>query len=428
MSLLAKNFRAAVLKEKDPRMINEARCDVGYSMGFPTLDWTNGQIIHVKSEAKGLDEYYYSIGISEGCMATFIGASMSGKSTLLAQIAANIVRPFKTSCIFEDSMEGGLSWSRREAFSGFHDAELKERYIVRNKGVNAENFYKRIKMIQDMKLSDPAHFEYDTGLLDNFGNPIKAYEPTVYVLDSIAMIMPDKYTEEDEIAGNMSASASARVITQIIRTIIPMLKAANIILLIVNHILDDIQIGMTRKKPDLPFLKVGERLPKGKSVIFLSNNIIRLDPSTKLKEDEKYKVAGYLVDVTFIKSRSNRPNVKTTMVLDLDKGFDPILSLYLFLQEKERISGAGIGMYIDDHKEAKFSMGNLRNKIDKNSDGFRQDVYDSFMKACQEELCKLPRMASSELEEQRGCTNELTQMCLAAIPKPEEIKYVEDEV
>ena len=424
MSLLAANFRQTVAKEKDIRMSNEARCDVGYPTGFLNVDFTNGQVIHVKSTEKSIDEYYYSVGITDGSMATFIGRAGCGKTTFIAQAAANIVRPFKTSCIFEDSIEGGLTWSRRESLSGFHEHELQNRYIVRNSGVTAENFYKRIKMIHDMKLAEPEKYMYDTGMLDNFGNPIQAFEPTIYILDSIAMIMPDKYTQEDELSGNMSSTSSARVIAQIMRTIVPMLKSANIMLFIVNHILEDVSINpMQHKKGQVAYLKQGERLPKGNTVIYLSNNIVRLDDSAKLKENEKYKIAGSLVDVTFVKSRSNRPNVLTTLVFDQDKGFDPLLSLYVFLQEKGRINGSGVGMYIDDAKDYKFSMGNIKEKISS-----KPEFKKLFMGAAFEELCKLPKLPTTELEEQRETTDELYGMCMSFRPSESQISSVEDDL
>lgn len=417
MSLLATNFRLAVKKEKDPRMSTEARCDVGYSTGFLNVDFTNGQVIHVKSEEKNLNQFYYSVGITDGSMATFIGRAGCGKTTFIAQAAANIVRPFKTSCIFEDSVEGGLTWSRREVLSGFHDKELQERYIVRNSGVTAENFYQRIKMIHDMKLENPSEYMYDTGLLDTFGVPIRAFEPTIYILDSIAMIMPDKYTSEDELSGGMSSTAGAKVIAQIMRTIVPMLKAANIILFIVNHILEDVSINpMQHKKAQISFLNQGERLPKGNTVIYLSNNIVRIDDAEKLKDDAKFKVAGNISKITFVKSRTNRPNVETKLVYDQDNGFDPILSLYLFLQEKGRVNGSGVGMYIDDKNDYKFSMGNIKDKL-KNKPEFKA----IFMKAAQEELCKLPKLPSNEMEEQRSATDDLYSMCMSCDPTVNDI-------
>ena len=259
------------------------------------------------------------------------------------------------------------------------------RYIIRDKGITAENFYERIKMIHDMKLANRDDFIYDTGKLDSFGNPIMMFEPTVYILDSVALLMPKNVLEQDELGGTMSTTAGAKVVTQVFRGIIQMLKAANIILIAVNHILDDVSITGRPKKPSLAYLKVGETLPKGKTIIYLANTIIRLDDVTKLKGDEKYKVWGSLVEATLVKSRSARSNQKTTLLFNHDTGFDPILSSLIFMQNTDRIHGAGIGLYLDDHKDMKFSMGNFKEKMQNN-----EEFFNTFTAAYIEELKKIP--------------------------------------
>lgn len=412
MSLLADNFRLLASKDKDLRMKTEASGDVGYPTGFLNFDFTNGCIVHSVNKEKGIDQKYYSTGYTDGSFIMVIGRSGCGKSTYLAQVAANIVRPFKTSCIFEDSIEGGMQWNRREALSGFHDEELKSRYIVRNSGVTAENFYKRIKMIHDMKMEHPEEYMYDTGLLDSFGEPIKKFEPTVYILDSIAMIMPEKYTEEDELSGQMSTTASAKAVAQIFRTIIPMLKSANIILFVINHIMQDVQINpMMHSKAQVSYLKQGERLPKGNTIIYLANNIIRLDDCAKLKEGEGFNIPGSIVEVTLVKSRSNRANLSTRLVFNQDTGFDPMLSLFLFLKERGRINGAGIGLYIDTYNEYKFSQRTFKEKIAE-----IPELHNIFMNACAEELITIPTLVEhSSTTESVSTVNDIFKMAASKL-------------
>ena len=214
MSLLIRAFREKVKKEKDTRMTLESRCGVGYPTGFHTMDFNNGMIIHVKNKEKGIDKKYFSVGIQDGTMTQVIGRSQSGKTTWCYTAAANIIRPFKTSSIFADNIERGMSWSRMELLTGFDEKEILDRIIARDKGITVENFYRRIKMIHDLKLENQDKFSYDTGLLDNFGEPIIMLEPTVYILDSIPLLMPEKYTgeeggEEDQMSGQMSQTAGA---------------------------------------------------------------------------------------------------------------------------------------------------------------------------------------------------------------------------
>src|SRR5699024_10617569 len=184
---------------------------------------------------EGKKYQYNSIGIVDGSMVMVIGRSGCGKTTFIMQSAANIVKQFKSSCKFHDDIEGGITKSRKEKLTGLYGEELNERYISRNSGVTAENFYERIKTIHDIKvIQNREEFEYDTGLLSTDGEPIYKLEPTVYILDSLAMLMPEKFTDEEELSGQMSATAAAKTNSSLFKRVIPMLKEANIILFIVN--------------------------------------------------------------------------------------------------------------------------------------------------------------------------------------------------
>lgn len=366
VSLLSQLFRKRVAETKDFNMINEANEDIGYPTGYLNFDFLNGYITYEFDASTGQKKAYYSTGLTDGSYVAFIGNTGTGKTTLICQMAANIVRPFKTSTIFEDSLESGLTHARRRSLSGFSDEEYKNRYIIRNSGITAENVYERIKMIHDLKVSNPDQFLYDTGHKDSYGNPIMKFEPTIYIIDSIAMLMPKKYTEEDELAGKSMGPASALIITSVFRSILPMLKAANIILFGINHILEDVQLTAMPKKQIVPYLKQGERLPKGRTITFLANNIIRIENQNKLKKDEGYKIEGSVTSVQILKSRSSGNKMATNLIFDFDNGFDPWLSLLRFMQDNKLIQGSGVSMYFDDEKKYKFSQANFLEQIKTN--------------------------------------------------------------
>lgn len=244
MKLLTDLFREKVSSNKDFRMKNETEQDVAYPTGFLAFDFLNGTVIHVKSET--VDFTYNSVGIIDGSMVTVIGRSGCGKTTFILQAAAEIIKPYQTSCIYHDDIEGGIVQSRKEFLTRMKGEDFDKRYIARNSGVTAENFYERIKIIHDLKLQHREDFEYDTGLFDSRGNRIYKLEPTVYILDSIAMLMPEQYTEEEELSGQMSTTAAAKTNSAVFRRIIPMLKAANIILFVVNHITEEVVINPER--------------------------------------------------------------------------------------------------------------------------------------------------------------------------------------
>lgn len=388
-SLLATMFREKVSKMKDVKM-EEGQISVGYSTGFLNFDFINGTIMYAKKENQQLK--YYSVGITDGSMVMVIGRSASGKSTMTVQMAGNIIRPFKTSCIFQDDIEGGMtSPSRRAKLTKMDPETLKDRYIYRNTGITIENFYERLKMIHDMKLQNRGSFEYDTGLYDSYGNRIYKLEPTVYILDSLAVIMPEKYTEEDELSGQMSATATARANASVFRRIVPMLKAANIILFVINHITEKIE-GMVHTQGLTGYLKQGESIPGGRNPIYLSNNLLRVDDREKLKETEGFGIAGSIVEVTLVKSRSNRAGQVARLVFDQNNGFDEELSLFLMLKQYGKVKGAGAFLYLGERSDIKFSQKQFKRKIHENP-----ELMDVFMT---EAMAVLQTIIPDVLEEQ----------------------------
>lgn len=361
-SLLANMFREAVAS-MDYAMRSEAIDDIGYPTGFLNFDYTNGYIAEELDASTGEISQYYNIGLTDGSFVAVIGNTGTGKSTFVIQVASNIARKFKTSTIFEDSIEGGMTVARRMSLSMFSDEEYKTRFIVRNTGITSENLYERIKLIHDLKIKNINNFLYDTGFKDMYGNPIMKLEPTIYILDSIALLNPEKYAEEDKLSGNSAAAASAKVAAQVLRSIIPMLKSANIIFICINHILEDVQMSVMPKKQPIPYLKQGERMPKGRTVTYLANNIIRIENAQKLQADKEFKIEGSVVDVSILKSRTSGKKQATKLIFDYDNGFDPWLSLFKFLKENNLIYGAGVSMSLDKEKQFKFSQGTLKEKI-----------------------------------------------------------------
>ena len=241
MGLLAERFRAQMAKTKDPRM-NEAVADVMYSTGFLPLDYLNGYKVHVK-KPNGEEFWYNAVGQVDGSSTMLISRPGAGKTTIALQMAANIIRRFPNAVMFYDDIEGGSNIARREILTQFSPEEMEQRIIYRNTAVSAENFYERIAMIYDEKLSHKDEYEYNTGLLDSRGNEIYKLIPTVYILDSLAMLTPEKLIEEEELSGQMSVTATAKTNTAVFKRIVPKLKAANIILFTINHINDKIEIN-----------------------------------------------------------------------------------------------------------------------------------------------------------------------------------------
>lgn len=383
MGLLLDRYREIMGADKDPKM-QEASFDVMYPTGFFPFDFLNGYKVLVKTPNG--DEYTYnSIGVVDGSSTVIIGRAGCGKTSFAVQAGANIIRPFENAVMYIDDIEGGSNRARMYKLSGFDPVEAEKRIIYRNSAISAENFYERIYKIYEDKITHKDDYEYDTGLLDFNGKRVYKLIPTVYVLDSLAMLMPDKITEEEELTGQMSATASAKTNTAALKRIIPKLKAANIILFVVNHINAKVDINpFAKTKAQVNGLKPDETLPGGNANNYLANNLIRLDDSTKLKDSEGLGINGKYVDFTIIKSRTNQPYRSVTMVLDFDRGYDPILSLFTFMKSNGYIASKGAYMTVDG-SDIKFTQKGFVEKLF-SDEAFSEQFNGSCMKHLDELL------------------------------------------
>lgn len=381
MGMLSTLFREKVSKIKDPRMSRETEPDYQYPTGFLSFDYMNGVVVHVKKE--DMQFTYNSVGIVDGSLVMVIGRSGCGKTTWCVQSAGNIVRPFEQSAVYMDSLEGGIVDTRASQLLKMSGEQMKERFIPRNTGITAENFYERIKIIHDIKLEHRDEFEYDTGTLSPTGEKIYKLAPTVYILDSLALLTPDKYSEEDELSGQMSTTAAAKTNTQVFKRMVPLLKAANIIVFVINHITEKVEISaFSKSQGQLSYLKPDERIGGGRAAIYVSNLLVRMDDHSKMKEDEGFGIDGILVDLTLLKSRTSHAGNKVTLVFNYESGFDPELSLLYFLKSEKLVNGAGAYLYFGDRSDLKFSQKQFKQKL-KESEEFRQAFVDTIMPALQ---------------------------------------------
>lgn len=381
-SLLISNFRKDMAKRKDIRMSSEAEFSVGYPTGFLSFDFQNGTKVRVEKE-DGTNFVYNSIGIVDGSMVSCVGRSGCGKTTFVMQVAGNIIRNFPNSGIIHEDIEGGISDMRKRQLLKMTEDEFEHRYICRNTGITTQNFFERIKSLHDDKLANREAYEYDTGLYDPKGNRIYKLQPTVVILDSLAMLMPEDITEDGELSGPMAAAAIARINTQLIKRIIPMLKVANIIFFVINHILPD--PSPVPKKAQTAWLRMGERTSGGETAIYLANNFFRFDDCSKLLAEKDFGIDGINVEILFVKSRTNSAGKTVKMIFDYANGFDPDLSMYMLLADKGYINGSGLGMYLKDRTDLKFSKKTFKKKLQDNPE-FLQLYLETSLEALEQLL------------------------------------------
>jgi RecA/RadA recombinase len=349
MSLLANSFRAQVKQTKDISQINEMTYSISYPTGFFNLDMANG---YVQDTANGK---HFELGISDGSINMLISDSGVGKTTLATQIAWNIVKRFSNACVFYEQSEVGTNIQRLKNLTGLDNQSFNDRFIVRDAGITTESIYRRVKMIHDIKVDNASEYTYDTGLIDDRGDKVFKYTPTVVIVDSVKLTLSEKNAEADE-TNNMTGATTAKTNSEYYTKMVPLCREANIIMLLINHITVDVNTGFMPKKPVLPYLKQGEAISGGKSLTYIQNNIFRLDIKTKYKPEEGFGITGSAVNVDIVKSRTNKTSrARCCLVFDQETGYDNELSMFLMLKEEKLLEGSGAFLKLPGY-DKKFSQ------------------------------------------------------------------------
>ena len=333
---------------------NEATFDVMYPTGFLHIDAANGTTIFVEGNGKSFQ--YNSTGIVDGSTNTIIGRSGSGKSTLMYQIVGYMAKCNPNSTIYCDDIEGSLPEARKFFLLDMTEEEYKQKVKYRNEGITTENVYERIRSIYETKIQNRKEFTYDTGLFDIVGNRIKKFIPTFYLIDSLAMLLPESIEDDDTLGTNMSGGQIAKQNSMLMKKISQLCKSVNIIMISINHITKNIQTGYIPKQSQVAGLDTDERLPGGGTAIYLANNIFRVDDGAKLTADKDYGIDGSIVKFTIIKSRTNASRRTIPLIFNKTEGkFDPLLSYFHMLKSEGLVSGAGQKMFFDGAPEVTFS-------------------------------------------------------------------------
>ena len=370
MGLLANKYR----ETRGKNDLGEAKTSFAFKSGLDILDFKNGKLVTPRGHNP-----YYSTGIEEGSYVMFIGRSCSGKTSLAIQMACNIVRPYENGEVYLDDVEAATSITRVKQLSGWSDDEIEEKFIHRNVGITSEEFYRNINKIYKLKMEMKDQLTITTDKVDDKGQPIEILEPTVYILDSLAVLSTDAISEEEELSGQMSQTAVARANAAIFRRILPKLKQANIILFVINHVNQKVNINpMMPTKAQINYLKQDESIPGGNTPLYLANNIFRVDTASKLTSDKEYGIDGFMTKITIIKSRSNRAGQEIDLVYNQNRGFDNIYSNFTLLKQEKRIGGAGRSFYIQGCDNVKFAQKTFKEKL--MAEAELQRVYKSTMR------------------------------------------------
>lgn len=358
---MSKNTLLSRLRDKDKKgLFKSSQSSIAYRTGFLPFDYRNGYEIEVRDLDNKKVKSYPSIGIVGGSFVTVIGKSGVAKTTWCTQVAYNIVKDFDDNAfVLHYDLEQALSYTRIRNVTHGDQESLANKYILRQEKNYLEDIFDSIISIANEKESDRDSYIYDTGCVDEFNIPIKAFVPTVVIIDSLPTLA-SRDMDEEEMKGQTDAMRMAQKVKQFYKKLIPIIKTYNITVFAINHINAKVEVSAFAKtQAQLMYLKMDESLPGGNAPLYYANTLIKfVSAGKKTKEDDGYD--GFLVRAELIKSRTNKAGQFCYMVYNQEIGFDPIMTLYQFLEDNKLVEGRNPYRYFTEYKEVKFDSRKFR--------------------------------------------------------------------
>lgn len=363
------------LRAEDKKgLFSPSQVSINYNTGFLPFDYLNGYKVKVVDKQENVIDEYAATGLTGGTFVTVIGKSGVAKTTFVVQTAFNIVRKYDNAFVMFYDLEQATNYTRIKNITGATQEELDNKFVLRQEKNYIEDIFDSIISIAKVKEANKKEFQYDTGLLDEFGNKIIAYVPTIAIIDSIPTLASKE--TDDEMKGGTDAARMAKVIKQFYSRLMPIIKTYNITIFTINHINAKMEINaFTKTQPQVMYLKQDESLPGGVAPIYYANTLIKFVSSTKFKkEDDGFD--GFMVRAELLKSRTNKAGQSCNLVYNQVAGFDPILSLFQCAIDNDFVDGRNPYKYFKINKDVKFDSRKFKQLCLENEE-IRNTLYDS---------------------------------------------------
>ena len=350
------------LRSKDKKgLFKQSQVSITYPTGFIPFDYLNGYKVKVIDKHENILDSYAALGLTGGTFNTIIGKSGTAKSTFAVQVAANMVRHFDDNAfvIYYD-LEQALNYTRIKNITQMTQQELEDKFILRQEKNYIEDIFESIMGIANDKDANKDDWTYETGLLDEFGQPIKTYVPTVIIIDSIPTLSSNSTDMEDEMKSDTDVTRMTKRIKQFYTKLMPIIKTYNITIFVINHINAKIEINpFAKTQAQIMYLKQDESVPGGVAPIYYANNLLKFVSSTKYKEEDD-GFDGFMIRIEMLKSRSNKAGQFCNIIYNQETGFDPVLTLLQFADDNGLLDGRNPYKYFKNNKDVKFDTRKFR--------------------------------------------------------------------
>lgn len=391
--------------------------NMGYSTGFAALDFKDGYRVSVFDMKTNKEkDSWANIGLFAGQFITIVGKSGVAKTTFAVQASVAIAKQFKTTEVFHLDMEVSSNLSR---ILNIVDADInfmKERYHYINNMKCVEDIFEMVCNIAKEKIDNHKEYEYDAKRKNEFGEEIIELEPTIIIMDSIPQLITKDVEGVNEMAGNTYAQRLAKSITQFYRRLRSTMQQANIIIIAINHINDNIQMSMIPTQAQMMYLKQNERLSGGHSAIYLAQTLLKLVSCGKFSQ-EKDGFNGFAIRFEFLKSKTNAADDSCVLIYDFKYGFDKYRSLMALCNDNDLMGGRNPYSYFKSNPEFKFDSRKYADMCRENI-----DVYLMGLKAAQPILYSYLSAAPSAKERTDEEVSELLAKSYAREEKEKKAK------
>lgn len=334
---------------------------VSYSTGLPNLDYYLGYKVNINDENGNFVKSYPSIGITAGSYVLFIGKPGVAKTSFAIKIAGHIIKPFENGTIMHFDIEGASNYSRIQALTKLSMTELAEKYVLRQEKVSLNDIKSTLNQIYQEKVHNPDKYMYDTGKLNEFGNEISIFEPTVVIIDSIATITTglgdDKKSVEkmEEVSSQTERMRLTGEIGRFFNEILPICKEANIIVIAINQI--KVNPGVAKTPSLILGLKTDEACPGGMGPLFNAQILLKFTAVTSDKYNEEDDgFSGFKINAEIIKSRVSQAMHSCSLIYDRNTGVDMLRSTVEFAKDMGFVGGDRRGYYFIENKDHKFGQ------------------------------------------------------------------------
>ncbi|MGL6132347.1 MAG: hypothetical protein ACRCZ9_12115 [Fusobacteriaceae bacterium] len=308
-----------------------------YSTGFPILDYLTGRDI---KDSDGVVHTRVR-GLRSATLLFASGIQQTGKTTLLLQIAGNVVRPITGAQVYYIASEDGMELSRIQDTTGLNDDDLNngKLVIVPRHASKFEDLRRIVDDIIEYKVNNQAAFkEVRTS---GKGVQKEVYVPTIIVIDSWSAMTSTQVEDKDAESGvdkfrNTKYMDLQKIMGDGLLNLRTKGSKYNIMFFIICHVGKEIPIDpRIPQKRQWKSMGTQEKILGNKKLFFEADFGIHLhkflytraeDMEDKTKMDGVMAVEGLIVKSRF--GTSSRDEAEFSM-MHTGIGFDPMGSLIM---------------------------------------------------------------------------------------------------